>query len=119
MEKKITFKEFFQTVLVSLFPGHRIAGPSSSQTEQKSDEENSDEKDESSEDEDTEEEEAHDDYEDDDDDDDADSDGEDTDIGQTATGQETVSYVALSAFTGEEEGDLSIQVIIYASYFSY
>lgn len=116
MEKKIILKEFFQTALVSLFPGHRIAGPSSSQTEQKSDEENSDEKDESSEDEDTEEEEAHDDYE---DDDDADSDEEDTDIGQTATGQETVSYVALSAFTGEEEGDLSIQVIIYASYFSY
>ncbi|XDV43126.1 hypothetical protein PO909_011656 [Leuciscus waleckii] len=105
-KRLLNLHERLQSLALQLQPQDEIAGPSSSQTEQKSDEENSDEKDESSEDEDTEEEEAHDDYE---DDDDADSDDEDTDIGQTATGQETVSYVALSAFTGEEEGDLSIQ----------
>uniref|UniRef100_A0A8C2BXM3 Nephronophthisis 1 n=1 Tax=Cyprinus carpio TaxID=7962 RepID=A0A8C2BXM3_CYPCA len=59
--------------------------------------------DESSEDEDAEEE-VQDDY---DDDDNADSGDEDS--GPTATGQGSVSYIALSAFTGEEEGDLSIQ----------
>ncbi|XP_056091071.1 nephrocystin-1 isoform X2 [Rhinichthys klamathensis goyatoka] len=105
-KRLLNLHERLQSLALQLQPQDEVAGPSSSQTEQKSDEENSDEKDESSEDEDTEEEEAHDDYK---DDDDADSDDEDTDIGQTATGQETVSYVALSAFTGEEEGDLSIQ----------
>ncbi|XP_077095532.1 nephrocystin-1 [Siphateles boraxobius] len=105
-KRLLKLRERLQSLALQLQPQDEIAGPSSSQTEQKSDEENSDEKDESSEDEDTEEEEANDDYE---DDDDADSDDEDADIGQTATGQETVSYVALSGFTGEEEGDLSIQ----------
>uniref|UniRef100_A0A673KJ50 Nephrocystin-1-like n=1 Tax=Sinocyclocheilus rhinocerous TaxID=307959 RepID=A0A673KJ50_9TELE len=66
-----------------------------------------DEEDESSEDEDAEEE-VQDDYDDDDDDDDN-ADSGDEDIGPTAKGQGSVSYIALSAFTGEEEGDLSIQ----------
>ncbi|XP_067310712.1 nephrocystin-1 isoform X3 [Pseudorasbora parva] len=106
-KRLLNLHERLQSLAVQLQPQDETAGPSSSQTEQESDEENSDEKDESTEDEDTEEEEVHDDYE--DDDDDADSDDEDTDIGQTATGQGPVSYVALGAFTGEEEGDLSIQ----------
>uniref|UniRef100_A0A671Q4M2 Nephrocystin-1-like n=1 Tax=Sinocyclocheilus anshuiensis TaxID=1608454 RepID=A0A671Q4M2_9TELE len=66
-----------------------------------------DEEDESSEDEDAEEE-VQDDYDDDDDDDDN-ADSGDEDIGPTAKGQGSVSYIALSAFKGEEEGDLSIQ----------
>ncbi|KAK7142468.1 hypothetical protein R3I94_011969 [Phoxinus phoxinus] len=103
-KRLLNLHERLQSLALQLQPQDEIAGPSSSQREQKSDEENSDEKDESSEEEDSEEEEVHD-----DDDDDADSDDENTDIGQTATGQETVSYVALSAFTGEEEGDLGIQ----------
>ncbi|XP_051724820.1 nephrocystin-1 isoform X1 [Ctenopharyngodon idella] len=106
-KRLLTLHERLQSLAFQLQPqDDEMAGPSSSQTEQESDEENSDEKDESSEDEDAEEE-VHDD--DDDDDDDDDSDDEDTEIGQTATGQGPVSYVALSAFTGEEEGDLSIQ----------
>ncbi len=90
-----------------------MAGPSSSQTDQESEEENSDEEDESSEDEDAEEK-VQDDYNNDDDDN---ADSGDEDIGLTATGQGSISYIALSAFTGEEEGDLSIQVPVITFYF--
>ncbi|XP_067222955.1 nephrocystin-1 [Chanodichthys erythropterus] len=104
-KRLLTLHERLQSLGFQLQPpDDEMAGPSSSQTEQESDEENSDEKDEISEDEDADEE-----VHDDDDDDDADSDDEDTEIGQTSTGQGPVSYVAISAFTGEEEGDLSIQ----------
>uniref|UniRef100_A0A673IPW0 Nephrocystin-1-like n=1 Tax=Sinocyclocheilus rhinocerous TaxID=307959 RepID=A0A673IPW0_9TELE len=99
-----TLKKLSKVLRYQFFPWpHRMAGPSSSQTEQESEEENSDEQDESSEDEDAEEEVQ--------DDDDANSGDEDADIGPTATGQGSVSYIALSAFTGQEEGDLSIQVV--------
>uniref|UniRef100_A0A671RRN3 Nephronophthisis 1 n=1 Tax=Sinocyclocheilus anshuiensis TaxID=1608454 RepID=A0A671RRN3_9TELE len=103
VEKRLlTLRERLQSLALQLQPHDEMAGPSSSQTEQESEEENSDEQDESSEDEDAEEEE-HDDY------DDANSGDEDADIGPTATGQGSVSYIALSAFTGQEERDLSIQ----------
>ncbi|KAK2878858.1 hypothetical protein QQF64_011023 [Cirrhinus molitorella] len=104
-KRLLTLHDRLQSLALQLQPYDEMAGPSSSQTEQESEEENSDEEDESSEDEDAEEE-VQDDY---DEDDDADSGDEDADTGPTAPGQGSVSYVALSAFTGEEEGDLSIQ----------
>ncbi|XP_050989596.1 nephrocystin-1 isoform X2 [Labeo rohita] len=106
-KRLLTLHERLQSLALQLQPHEETAGPSSSQTEQESEEENSDEEDESSENEDAEEV-VQDDY-DDDDDDDADSGDEDTDISPAATEQGSVSYIALSAFTGEEEGDLSIQ----------
>ncbi|KTF90042.1 hypothetical protein cypCar_00008075 [Cyprinus carpio] len=102
-KRLLTLYERLQSLALQLQPRDQTAGPSSSQRDQESEEENSDEEDESSEDEDAEEE-VQDDY---DDDDNADS--GDEDIGPTATGQGSVSYIALSAFSGEEEGDLSIQ----------
>uniref|UniRef100_A0A672JW24 SH3 domain-containing protein n=1 Tax=Sinocyclocheilus grahami TaxID=75366 RepID=A0A672JW24_SINGR len=92
--------------LLTLYERLQSLALHSSQRDQESEEENSDEEDESSEDEDAEEE-VQDDDDDDDDDDNADS--ADEDIGPTAKGQGSVTYIALSAFTGEEEGDLSIQ----------
>uniref|UniRef100_A0A8C1G0Z9 Nephronophthisis 1 n=1 Tax=Cyprinus carpio TaxID=7962 RepID=A0A8C1G0Z9_CYPCA len=102
-KRLLTLYERLQSLALQLQPRDQTGGPSSSQRDQESEEENSDEEDESSEDEDAEEE-VQDDY---DDDDNADSGDEDS--GPTATGQGSVSYIALSAFTGEEEGDLSIQ----------
>uniref|UniRef100_A0A8C2BXJ2 Nephronophthisis 1 n=1 Tax=Cyprinus carpio TaxID=7962 RepID=A0A8C2BXJ2_CYPCA len=102
-KRLLTLYERLQSLALQLQPRDQTAGPSSSQRDQESEDENSDEEDESSEDEDAEEE-VQDDY---DDDDNADSGDEDS--GPTATGQGSVSYIALSAFTGEEEGDLSIQ----------
>ncbi|XP_016414155.1 nephrocystin-1 isoform X2 [Sinocyclocheilus rhinocerous] len=106
-KRLLTLYERLQSLALQLQPHDETAGPSSSQRDQESEEENSDEEDESSEDEDAEEE-VQDDYDDDDDDDDN-ADSGDEDIGPTAKGQGSVSYIALSAFTGEEEGDLSIQ----------
>nr|XP_055028763.1 nephrocystin-1 [Misgurnus anguillicaudatus] len=94
----LTLQERLLSLVLQLQPLDEAAGTSSSQTEQESEEEESDE-DGSSEDE-SAEEDIQDDYVDESDDDD-----EDTD----ALEQEPVSYVALSAFTGEEEGDLSVQ----------
>ncbi|XP_016125477.1 nephrocystin-1 isoform X2 [Sinocyclocheilus grahami] len=105
-KRLLTLYERLQSLALQLQPHDETAGPSSSQRDQESEEENSDEEDESSEDEDAEEE-VQDDDDDDDDDDNADS--ADEDIGPTAKGQGSVTYIALSAFTGEEEGDLSIQ----------
>lgn len=81
----------------------REAGPSSFHAERESDEEDSDEDDGSSEDESAEEEDR-DDYV------DEDADEDDNDVDPSDTGQGSVSYVALSAFSGQEEGDLSVQV---------
>uniref|UniRef100_A0A671PW26 Nephrocystin-1-like n=1 Tax=Sinocyclocheilus anshuiensis TaxID=1608454 RepID=A0A671PW26_9TELE len=106
-KRLLTLYERLQSLALQLQPHDETAGPSSSQRDQESEEENSDEEDESSEDEDAEEE-VQDDYDDDDDDDDN-ADSGDEDIGPTAKGQGSVSYIALSAFKGEEEGDLSIQ----------
>lgn len=89
----------------------RDAGPSSSQAEQESDEEDSDDEDGNSENE-SSEEEVQDDYV-------ADEDNEDADVGPSDTGQGSVSYVALSTFTGEEEGDLSVQVMKVKSAYFY
>ncbi|XP_051503102.1 nephrocystin-1 isoform X3 [Myxocyprinus asiaticus] len=97
----MTLQERLQSLALELQPQDEMDGPSSSHAEQESEEEDSDDEDESLEEEDAEEE-VH-------DDDDAGSGDEDTDIGPSATGQGSVSYVALSVFTGEEEGDLSIQ----------
>ncbi|XP_052009267.1 nephrocystin-1 isoform X2 [Xyrauchen texanus] len=102
----MTLQERLHSLALELQPQDEMDGPSSSHAEQESEEDDSDDEDESLEEDDAEEV-VHDD--DDDDDDDADSGDEDIDIGPSATGQGSISYVALSVFTGEEEGDLSIQ----------
>ncbi|XP_056623733.1 nephrocystin-1 [Triplophysa dalaica] len=97
----LTLQEHLQSLAVDLQPLDEDAGPSSSQAEQESDEEDSDDEDGNSENE-SSEEEVQDDYV-------ADEDNENADVGPSETGQGSVSYVALSVFTGEEEGDLSVQ----------
>ncbi|XP_056333066.1 nephrocystin-1 [Danio aesculapii] len=100
-KRLLTLHDHLQSLALQLLPHDETAGPSSSQTEQESDEEDSDEEDESSEEEDAKGD-VH------DEDDDADSSDEDTDMGHAAE-QGSASYIALSSFTAEEEGDLSIQ----------
>ncbi|KAI4879068.1 hypothetical protein NFI96_022483, partial [Prochilodus magdalenae] len=101
-ERLRTLQDRLRTLALQLQPQDKDAGPSSTEAEEDSSEEVSEEEDESQEDEDA--------AEDDDEVNDEDAANDEADHHMMSTTQKAAgSYVALSAFTGEEEGDLTVQ----------